>query len=161
MHFAFWHTSCSSRKSPNSTLTFPSQCLSQPSTDTEELMVRVISAGGEHGWNKRLHCYPFSSRLVLNLTLALSWVSMGHLDINAGLSYKYKYIQVQMKRPSVFLLTSYSVQPPPPPNITLSAVRYLFSYSFFTLCHELQLMGEGRKKKDFNKTIMGLFLQDI
>ncbi len=26
-----------------------------------------------------MHCYPFSSRLVLNLTLALSWVSMGHL----------------------------------------------------------------------------------
>jgi hypothetical protein len=26
-----------------------------------------------------LHCYPFSSQLVLNLTLALSWVSMGHL----------------------------------------------------------------------------------
>ncbi len=25
------------------------------------------------------HCYPFSSQLVLNLTLALSWVSMGHL----------------------------------------------------------------------------------
>jgi hypothetical protein len=28
-------------------------------------------------WNK--HCYPFSSQLVLNLTLALSWVQRGHL----------------------------------------------------------------------------------
>ncbi len=26
-----------------------------------------------------LHCYPFSSQLVLNLTLALSWVQRGHL----------------------------------------------------------------------------------
>ncbi len=26
-----------------------------------------------------MHCYPFSSQLVLNLTLALSWVLMGHL----------------------------------------------------------------------------------
>ncbi len=25
------------------------------------------------------HCYPFSSELVRNLTLALSWVSMGHM----------------------------------------------------------------------------------
>ncbi len=25
------------------------------------------------------HCYPFSSQLVLNLTLALSWVQRGHL----------------------------------------------------------------------------------
>ncbi len=27
----------------------------------------------------QLHCYPFSSQLVLNLTLALSWVQRGHL----------------------------------------------------------------------------------
>jgi hypothetical protein len=26
-----------------------------------------------------MHCYPFSSQLVLNLTLALSWVQRGHL----------------------------------------------------------------------------------
>ena len=32
-----------------------------------------------HLHQQGLHCYPFSSQLVLNLTLALSWVQRGHL----------------------------------------------------------------------------------
>ena len=52
MHFAFWHMSCYSSKSPNSTfLTFSSQCLSQPSTDTVELRGRVGRGAGRRAFS--------------------------------------------------------------------------------------------------------------
>jgi hypothetical protein len=43
-----------------------------------DIMIRTIAISGDPVADESLqgnpHCYPFSSQLVLNLTLALSWV---------------------------------------------------------------------------------------